>query len=83
LVKAKSAATDPRVLEIVDQQLLEVLGEDPDMIRQEPNPAESPEQPPFDVHVMINPDTGEKFYARTEEEHLRYAAMGYVHEIED
>jgi hypothetical protein len=83
LVKAKSAATDPRVLEIVDQQLLEVLGEDPDMIRQEPNPAEIPEQPPFDVHVMINPDTGEKFYARTEEEHLRYAAMGYVHEIED
>jgi hypothetical protein len=83
LVKAKSAATDPRVLEIVDQQLLEVLGEDPDMIRQEPNPAEIPEQPPFDVHVMINPDTGEKFYARTEEEHLKYAAMGYVHEIED
>ena len=83
LVKAKSAATDPRVLEIVDQQLLEVLGEDPNMIRQEPNPAEIPEQPPFDVHVMINPDTGEEFYARTEEEHLRYAAMGYVHEIKD
>jgi hypothetical protein len=83
LVKAKSAATDPRVLEIVDQQLLEVLGEDPNMIRQEPNPAEIPEQPPFDVHVMINPDTGEEFYARTEEEHLRYAALGYVHEIKD
>jgi len=83
LVKARSAATDPRVLEIIDQKLLEALGEDPDMIRQEPNPAEIPEQPPFDVHVMINPDTGEEFYARTEEEHLRYAAMGYVHEIED
>jgi hypothetical protein len=83
LVKAKSAATDPRVLEIVDQQLLEVLGEDPNMIRQEPNPAEIPEKPPFDVHVMINPETGEEFYARTEEEHLRYAAMGYVHQLEE
>jgi len=82
LVKAKSAATDPRVLEIIDQKLLEALGEDPDMIRQEPNPAEIPEQPPFDVHVMIDPETGEEYYARTEQEHLRYAAMGYVHEKE-
>jgi hypothetical protein len=32
---------------------------------------------------MINPETGERFYARTEAEHLRYAAMGYVHESDE
>jgi hypothetical protein len=80
LVKARTAATDPRVLEIVDQKILEMLGEDPDMIRETVDPAQIPAQPPFDVHVMINPETGEEFYARTEAEHLRYAEMGYVHE---
>jgi hypothetical protein len=80
---AKETATDPRVLEIIDQKLLEALGEDPDMIRGEVNPEDIPPQPPFDVHVMINPDTGEKFYARTEQEHLDYAAQGYVHEMHD
>ena len=53
------------------------------MIREEPNPEEIPEKPPFDVHVMINPNTGEKFYARTEEEPLIFAAMGKVHEKDE
>jgi hypothetical protein len=82
LVKARTAATDPRVLEIVDQKILEMLGEDPDMIRETVDPAQIPAQPPFDVHVMINPETGEEFYARTEAEHLRYAEMGYVHKLD-
>jgi hypothetical protein len=76
---AKETATDPRVLQVIDHELLEALGEDPDMIREEVNPAQVPPQPPFDIHVMINPDTGEEFYARTEEEHIRYAELGYVH----
>jgi hypothetical protein len=79
LKTARETATDPRVIEIIDQKLLAALGEDPDMIRETPNPAEIPSQPPFDVHIMIDPDTGQEFYARTEEEHLRYADMGYVH----
>jgi hypothetical protein len=79
LVKAKSAVTDPRVLEVIDQKVLEVLGEDADMIREEVDPAEIPAQPPFDVHVMIDPDTGTEYYARTEAEHLRYAELGYIH----
>jgi hypothetical protein len=82
LKTAKETATDPRVLEIIDQQLLQVLGEDPDMIREQPNPDEIPAQPPFDVHVMIDPATGEEFYARTEQEHLDYAARGFVHRPE-
>jgi hypothetical protein len=53
------------------------------MIKPEYNPADIPAQPPFDPHIMINPETGEEFYARTEEEHLAYAALGYVHEKEE
>jgi len=83
LVKARQAATDPRVLQVIDHELLELLGEDADMIREEVNPALVPAQPPFDIHVMVNPETGEEFYARTEAEHLRYAEMGYVHKDED
>ena len=79
LVKAKSAATDPRVFNLIDHELIELLGEDGDMISPEVDPTQIPAQPPFDVHVMINPETGEEFYARTEAEHLRYAEMGYVH----
>jgi len=83
LVKVKSAATDPRVLALVDHELVEYLGEDGDMLAQEIDPSQVPAQPPFDIHVMINPETGEEFYARTEQEHLEYAALGYVHEKED
>jgi hypothetical protein len=79
LQTAKSTATDPRVLEIIDQKLLEQLGEDPSMIREAVDPASIPAQPAFDPHIMINPETGEEFIARTEQEHLDYAALGYVH----
>lgn len=82
LVKAKSAATDPRVLQVIDHELLELLGEDADMIREEVDPSQVPAQPPFDIHVMVNPETGEEFYARTEAEHIRYAELGYVHKEE-
>jgi len=83
LKMAKEIATDPRILEVIDHELLELLGEDPNMIKEEVDASEIPAQPPFEVHVMIDPETGEEFYARTEQEHLRYAAMGYVHKRED
>jgi hypothetical protein len=79
LKTARDTATDPRVLEIIDQKLLAALGEDPNMLRGEVNPAEIPAQPPYDVHVMIDPATGEEFYARTEQEHVEMAARGFVH----
>jgi hypothetical protein len=82
LKMARETATDPRVIEIIDQKLLTALGEDPRMIQEEPDPADIPAQPPFDVHVMIDPATGEEFYARTEQEHLAYAARGFVHRPE-
>jgi hypothetical protein len=80
LVSAKSAATDARVFEIIDQKLLEQLGESPDMIREAVDPATIPERPAFDPHIMKNYETGDEVIARTEEEHLAYMAQGYVHE---
>lgn len=83
LVKAKQAATDPRVLQIIDHELIELLGEEGDMIIPEIyDPSQLPEKKPFEPHYMINPATGETFLARTEQEHLDYAALGYVHEQE-
>ena len=84
LKMAKDTATDPRVLAFIDHELLEVLGGEADMIIPEVyNPALIPEKKPFEPHYMINTETGEKFIARTEQEHLDYAALGYVHENEE
>lgn len=82
LVKARSVATDPRVLQLIDHELLEALGEDAELILG-PEPyltAEAlPETPTFEPHYMVDPETGIKYIARTEQEHLDYAALGYVH----
>ncbi len=84
LVKAKQAATDPRVLALIDHELIELLGEEGDMVIPEVyDPSQIPEKKPFEPHYMINLETGEKFIARTEQEHLDYAALGYVHEREE
>jgi len=79
LVKAKSAATDPRVLAVIDHELVELLGEDADIIMPEMAPAMMPAVVPFEAHVMIDPATGTEYIARTEQEHLDYAALGYMH----
>lgn len=76
---AKATATDPRVLQVIDHELLELLGEDADMIKEEVNPADIPAQPRFEPHIMVDPETGEEYYARTESEHNEYAALGYYH----
>lgn len=82
LVKVKSAATDPRVIALVDHELVEFLGEEADLILgNEPYlPADQlPEQSFFEPHTMIDPETGTEYIARTEQEHIDYANMGYVH----
>ena len=63
---AKEAATDPRVLALVDHEIVECLGEDADLIMPEmvtlqsgqEVPADSAE--PFDEpEELYNPETGE------------------------
>lgn len=82
LVQAKAAATDPRVLEVIDHEIVELLGEDPDLVlaTSEYLPAaELPAVEPFEPHKMIDPESGEEYIARTEAEHMAYAELGYYH----
>jgi hypothetical protein len=85
LQQAKAAATNPKVLDLIDGKIAEFLGEDPevyfaaDMAQgQEVIPAEVA----FEPHIMIDPETGKEYIARTEQEHLDYAALGYYHKEE-
>lgn len=81
---AKTSATDPRVFAWIDHEILEAIGGEADMILPEIyNPEAIPEKKPFEPHYMIDVATGEKYIARTEAEHMTYAAMGYVHEMEE
>jgi hypothetical protein len=82
LQMARSAATDPRVIELIDKKIVEWLGEDPNMLSTPVDPESIPETPPFDIHVMIDPETGQEYYARTEQEHLDMSALGYYHKEE-
>ena len=83
LVKAKQAATDPRVLQWIDHELLEELDGEADMLIPEIyNPGELPATEPFEPHYMIDMATGTKYIARTEAEHKVYAELGYLHEDE-
>ena len=86
LVQAKNAATNSKVLDIIDGKIVELLGEDPEVLfatdmlaGQEVLPA----QPVFEAHVMYLPETGEERIARTEQEHLDLASQGYIHKEED
>ena len=77
---AKSAATDPRVLQVIDHELVELMGEDPMMIMPEPMMMPAAMEPAFEPHVMIDPATGQQQVASTQAEHLALAAQGWMHE---
>ena len=82
LVKAKSAASDPRVLNVIDHEIIEILGEDADLIMPEyvaVNAESLPAEPLFEAHTMYNPETGDEVIARTEQEHIAYMEQGYIH----
>ena len=80
---AKNSATDPRVFAWIDHEILEAIGGEADMVVPEIyDPQSIPSKKPFEPHYMIDTVTGEKYIARTPEEHMQYRALGYVHEIE-
>ena len=86
LVKVKNAATDPRVIALVDHELVEFMGEDADIILPEMPMDMSMDLPatkPFEPHIMIDPATGTEYIARSMQEHIEYANMGYVHKEEN
>ena len=83
LVKAKSAATNPKVFNIIDGRIAEFLGEEEDILfapEMAAADANLPAETVFEPHIMIDPETGTEYIARTEEEHLKYAALGYYHD---
>jgi hypothetical protein len=83
LVKARSAATNPKVMNIIDGRIVEMLGEEEDIIFAEEMAAAGqnlPAKPVFEPHEMYNPETGDEVIARTEAEHIAYMAQGYIHE---
>ena len=83
LVKARQAATNPKVMNIIDGRIVEMLGEEEDVVFAQDMLAAGqglPAEAPFEPHIMKDPETGKEYIARTEQEHLEYAAMGYVHE---
>ena len=71
LEKAKTIASDPRLVKAIDSQLMELLDIDEDDLEEA-----------FTPHVMINPQTNERVIAATYEQHLELAAQGYMHEGE-
>lgn len=85
LVLAKQAATNAKVFNIIDGRIVELLGEEEDIVFAEDmaNAAQGlPAEPVFEPHIMCDPATGKEYIARTEQEHLEYAALGYIHEDE-
>lgn len=85
LVKAKSAATDPRVLAIIDHEIVEFLGEDADIIMPEMvTLADGTEVPldavePFDEPEEIyNPATGESGWVIDYESKREALSNGWV-----
>ncbi|CAB4153870.1 hypothetical protein UFOVP635_35 [uncultured Caudovirales phage] len=67
LVQAKSAATDPRVLQVIDHEIIELLGEDADLIMPEMVTLQDGQEVPYDSaepfeepEELYNPSTGEQ-----------------------
>lgn len=65
LVKVKNAATDPRVIALVDHELVEFLGEDADLVLPETVTLQSGQEVPLDSaepfeepEELYNPETG-------------------------
>lgn len=82
LGKVKNAATDPRVISLVDRKLVEYLGYEEDIIFATDMTVENttyPAETTYEVHIMVDPATGTEYIARTEQEHLDYMALGYIH----
>jgi hypothetical protein len=85
LVKAKSAGTNPKLFNIIDGKIAEWLGEEEDILfapEMAAADANLPAETVFEPHIMIDPGTGTEYIARTEQEHMDYAALGYYHEKE-
>lgn len=79
LVKARQAATDPRVLQLIDHEIIELLGEDADIIMPEMvgvNNYDGLE--PFESEVLYLPGTSQEIIPTTAEQNLALLNAGWV-----
>lgn len=81
----KDAATDPRVLALIDHELIELLGEDADIIMPEMVTLVSGEEVPYDSaepmdepELMFNPETGEEGWVATFNDKRTLMQQGWV-----
>lgn len=85
LVKARSAATDPRVIQLIDHEIIEWLGEDADLIMPEVVSLQDGTQVPYDSaepfeepEEMFNPQTGETAWAINFDDKRTMMQAGWV-----
>ena len=85
LVKAKSAATDPRVLQVIDHEIIELLGEDADIIMPEMVTLNDGTETYFDAvepmeepELLYNPATGEEGWVATYDDKRALIEQGWV-----
>ena len=85
LVQAKSAATDPRVLALIDHEIVEWLGEDADIVLPELATLANGQEVPLDStepfaepEEMFNPETGESAWIIDFQSKRDLMARGWV-----
>ena len=85
LQMAKQTATDPRVLQLIDHEIIELLGEDADVIMPEVVTLQSGATVPYDSaepfdepEEMFNPETGDIVFAQTFEQKRTLMQQGWV-----
>lgn len=85
LQMAKSAATDPRVLQVIDHEIIELLGEDADIILPEMAILMNGETVPYDSaepfeepELLYDPATGEEGWVITFADKRAKMAQGWV-----
>jgi hypothetical protein len=85
LATAKSAATDPRVLAVIDHEIIELLGEDADIIMPEMATLVNGETVPYDSaepfeepELLYDPATGEEGWVITFADKRAKMAQGWV-----
>ncbi len=78
IIQAKAAGyTNPTYIKELDKQLAALMIEDTKVLNNLMEAIEEPEE--FVPHIMYDPDTGDQQEAKTEADHIRLAAEGYVH----
>ena len=85
LAQAKSAATDPRVLAVIDHEIIELLGEDADIIMPEMVTLMTGETVPYDSvepmdepELLYNPATGQEGWVATFDDKRILMTQGWV-----